>query len=152
MVLQLLHHSTAGFLYSFLCNTLLQCGTSPTELSCRSSASDELFLPVLWAADQPTSSTERSRIILPRSVLDIAFLCWSAAQRQFPGCTAPAPNLAPALPTATPLMSSARGACLQCIYGQIRCVLVNCCPDSLCCESSSCVIMSRMFVTNSKVL
>ena len=51
-------------------------------LLCRSSASDELFLPVLRAADQPTSSTERSRIILPRSVLDIAFLCWSATQRQ----------------------------------------------------------------------
>ena len=75
-----------------------RCGTSPTELSCRSSASDELFSPVLRAADQPTSSTERSRIILPRSVLDIAFLCWSLAMLHRAGCVALTANLAPAPP------------------------------------------------------
>ena len=75
-----------------------RCGTSPTVLSCRSSASDELFSPLLRAPDPQLPIEVWLRCNSPLAVRDWLFMCWSLAMLHRADCVALTANLAPAPP------------------------------------------------------
>ena len=75
-----------------------RCGTSPTVLSCRSSASDELFSPLLRAPDPQLPIEVWLRCNSPFAVRDWLFMCWSLAMLHRADCVALTANLAPAPP------------------------------------------------------
>ena len=75
-----------------------RCGTSPTALSCCSSASDELFSPLLRAPDPQLPIEVWLRCNSPLAVRDWLFMCWSLAMLHRAGCVALTANLAPAPP------------------------------------------------------
>ena len=77
-------------------------------------------MPLFRATDSSASIFDVvcGRVALRHTAVRVlAFLCWLAAQRQFPDCAAQTANLAPALLTAMPLMPSARGSYVCCICG-----------------------------------